>query len=208
MMMHVVRGERGWIEVICGCMFSGKTEEMIRRLRRASIARLEVIVFKPGIDDRYADNDVVSHSDMRIPSMNVSNAREIEESASEAQVVGIDEAQFIEGDLLGAVKRLAAAGKRVIVAGLDTDYRAIPFEPMPQIICEAEYVTKTLAVCHKCGAPAHRTQRIGGGSERVVVGGTTLYEARCRSCFEPPDEDGNLTGQTRLFNGVDSDKND
>ncbi len=205
-MLHVVRGESGWVEVVCGCMFAGKTEELIRRLVRAKIARLDTVVFKPLIDDRYDKEDVVSHSEMRIPSIPARNSREIEELAGNAQVLGIDEAQFFDEGLVQVVRRLANKGKRVIVAGLDTDYRGIPFDPMPQIMCEAEYVTKVMAVCHRCGAPAHRTQRLGGGKERIVVGGGAIYEARCRNCWEPPLEDGEPTGQARLFNGNSSDE--
>ncbi|MCB2200564.1 thymidine kinase [bacterium] len=196
--MNIVPKGTGWVEVICGCMFSGKTEEMIRRLRRARIAQQTAIVFKPVIDDRYDVTDVVSHSEQRIQSVPVKTARAIEEKAADYQVIGIDEGQFIEGDLVAVVRRLANIGKRVVVAGLDTDYRGIPFEPMPQLMCEAEFVTKLTAVCHQCGAPAHRTQRIGGGKERVVVGGTERYQARCRSCWEEPTEDGEATGQTGL----------
>ncbi len=194
----------GWVEVVCGCMFSGKTEELIRRLRRAKIARQSVIVFKPSIDDRYDENDVVSHADQRIDSIPVKTARQIEEMGHDHQVIGIDEAQFIEGDLVEVIRRLANSGKRVVVAGLDTDYRGIPFEPMPQIICEAEFVTKTLAICHRCGAPAHRTQRIGGGRERIIVSGAALYEARCRNCWVPPDDEGEPSGQGRLFENNDT----
>ncbi|MCB2213577.1 thymidine kinase [bacterium] len=200
-MLNVVPKGTGWLEVICGCMFSGKTEELIRRLRRARIARMDVVIFKPGIDERYELDDIVSHSEQRLESIRVESAREIEERAGNAQVVGIDEAQFISGDLLGVVRRLANRGKRVIISGLDTDYRGVPFEPMPALMCEAEVVTKLLAVCHRCGAPAHRTQRIRGGRDRVQVGGQGEYEARCRTCFEPPDDSGELVGQGRLFNG-------
>ncbi len=200
-MLHVVRDESGWVEVVCGCMFAGKTEELIRRLVRARIARLDVVVFKPKIDDRYDAGDVVSHSDQRIPSFPAKTSREIEENAGKAQVIGIDEAQFFDEALVGVVRRLADKGKRVIVAGLDTDYRGVPFEPVPQIMCEAEYVTKVMAVCHRCGAPAHRTQRLGGGKERIVVGGGAIYEARCRNCWEPPFDDGMPSGQAGLFNG-------
>ncbi|MFH0881649.1 MAG: thymidine kinase [bacterium] len=201
-MLNVVERGHGWVEVICGCMFSGKTEELIRRLRRARIARQVAVVFKPAIDNRYDTEDVVSHSDQRIPSIPVKNARDIEEMVGNAQVIGIDEAQFIEGDLPTVVRRLANIGKRVVIAGLDTDYRGVPFEPIPQLMCEAEFVTKLTAVCHKCGAPAHRTQRISGGSERVLVGGEAIYEARCRRCWEPPSDSGEPLGQRRLFNGV------
>lgn len=202
-MLNVVAQGTGWVEVICGCMFSGKTEELIRRLRRARIAQQIAVVFKPGIDDRYDAKDVVSHSDQRIVSIPVKTARDIEELVGNAQVVGIDEAQFIEGDVAGLVRRLANKGKRVVVAGLDTDYRGVPFEPMPAIMCEAEFVTKLTAICHNCGAPAHRTQRLGGGTERVIVGGGQMYEARCRNCWVPPDADGWPVGQGRLFNGND-----
>ncbi len=200
-MMNVVPKGTGWIEVICGCMFSGKTEELIRRLRRARIARQEVIIFKPKIDERYASDEVVSHSDQKLPSIQVKTAREIEELVGTAHVVGVDEAQFISGDVTAVVRRLANQGKRVVVTGLDTDYRGVPFEPVPALMCEAEIVTKLMAVCHRCGAPAHRTQRISGGTDRVQVGGQGEYEARCRTCFERPDESGEITGQARLFNG-------
>ena len=198
-MLNVVPKGTGWVEVITGCMFSGKTEELIRRLRRARIAQLETIIFKPIRDQRYSNDEVVSHSEQKLGCRLVTTAREIEESVESAQVIGIDEAQFISGDLVSVVRRLANRGKRVIVTGLDTDYRGEPFEPVPALICEAEVVTKLLAVCHKCGAPAHRTQRISGGRERVMVGGLAQYEARCRNCFEPPDETGEPTGQARLF---------
>ncbi|MBS1262813.1 MAG: Thymidine kinase [Calditrichaeota bacterium] len=198
-MLNVVPKGSGWVEVICGCMFSGKTEELIRRLRRARIARQDVVIFKPAVDVRYDEEEIVSHSEQRLRSTVVRDAREIEDSVGSEQVIGIDEAQFIPGDLTGAVRRLANGGRRVIVAGLDTDYRGRPFEPIDSLMCEAEVVTKLLAVCHRCGAPAHRTQRIGGGRERVIVGGQAMYEARCRRCFEPPDEEGEPRGQIRLF---------
>ena len=176
----------GWIEVICGPMFSGKTEELIRRLRRAQIARQKVAIFKPEIDDRYSPDHLVSHSDMSLPSKSVGSAGEILEQVGNAQVLGIDEAQFFGAELVGICKRLADRGRRIIVAGLDQDYRGDPFEPVPQLLAEAEYITKTLAICVKCGAPANRTQRITPESERVVVGTRDHYEARCRACFEPP----------------------
>jgi len=180
------RNPTGWIEVICGPMFSGKTEELIRRLRRAQIARQKVAIFKPKIDDRYSPDHLVSHSDMILPSTSVGSAGEILEQVGDAQVLGIDEAQFFGSELVGICKRLADRGRRVIVAGLDQDYRGDPFEPVPQLLAEAEYITKTLAICVKCGAPANRTQRITPESERVVVGALDHYEARCRACFEPP----------------------
>jgi thymidine kinase len=174
----------GWIEVIVGSMYSGKTEELIRRLRRAQIARQHVEIFKPVIDDRYARDHIVSHSELRIPSRAVRSAREILRRSSEAQVIGIDEGQFLGPDLVRVCETLAKRGKRVIVAGLDQDYRARPFEPMPQLLAIAEYITKTLAICVVCGAPANRTYRKVRRPGRVVVGGADLYEARCRHCFD------------------------
>ena len=178
----------GWIEVVVGPMYSGKTEELIRRLRRAQIARQRVEIFKPSIDVRYGADHIVSHSEARIPSRLVSTAKEILPLAGEAQVIGIDEGQFLGPDLPRVVDQLAEAGKRVIVAGLDQDYRGQPFEPMPQLLAIAEYITKTLAICVVCGAPASRTQRTRPESGRVVVGGAGLYEARCRRCHTGPDE--------------------
>jgi thymidine kinase len=178
----------GWIEVIVGPMYSGKSEELIRRLRRAQIARQKVEIFKPSIDVRYGADHIVSHNESRIPSRLVATALDIEPLAVEAQVVGIDEGQFLGPDLPAVVDRLAEDGKRVIVAGLDQDYRAQPFEPMPQLLAIAEYITKTLAICVVCGAPASRTQRTRPESGRVVVGGAGLYEARCRRCHTVPDE--------------------
>lgn len=178
----------GWIEVICGPMFSGKTEELIRRIRRAQIARQQVAIFKPRIDDRYASDHIVSHDEQRIPSTAVSTAGEILAKSGRAQVVGIDEAQFFDEELVAVCEALANQGKRVIVAGLDQDYRGKPFEPMPQLLAVAEYITKTLAICVKCGNPANRTQRITKAKERVLVGAEDVYEARCRRCFEPPQE--------------------
>jgi len=184
----------GWIEVIVGPMYSGKSEELIRRLRRALIARQKVEIFKPSIDVRYGADHIVSHSESRIPSRLVATATEIESLAAEAQVVGIDEGQFLGPDLPAVVDRLAEAGKRVIVAGLDQDYRGQPFEPMPHLLAIAEYITKTLAICVVCGAPASRTQRTRPESGRVVVGGAGLYEARCRRCHTVPDETPAATG--------------
>jgi len=185
-MMPFVRGPMGWIEVICGPMFSGKSEELIRRLRRAEIARQRVQVFKPIIDDRYATDEIVSHSAMRIQARQVPHARSILESVDpRTQVVGIDEAQFFDDDLIGVVEALANSGKRVLVAGLDQDYLGQPFDPMPQLLALAEEITKTLAICVLCGNPANRTQRLVPSEERIVVGGERAYEARCRLCFEP-----------------------
>jgi thymidine kinase len=174
----------GWIEVIVGSMYSGKTEELIRRLRRAQIARQRVEIFKPGIDTRYAADAIVSHSELRIPSRAVRRATDILHHAHEAQVIGIDEGQFLGPELIGVCEKLARRGKRVIVAGLDQDYRGRPFEPMPALLAIAEYITKTLAICMVCGAPANRTYRKLKRGGRVVVGGSDLYEARCRRCFD------------------------
>ncbi|HOC89506.1 MAG TPA: thymidine kinase [bacterium] len=191
-MLSIVPKDTGWIEVICGSMFSGKTEELIRRLRRAQIARQKVAIFKPVIDDRYSTEHIVSHDEGRLPSLPVSSARQILEQAGDATVIGIDEAQFFGPELVDVCQELADSGKRVIVAGLDQDYMGRPFEPIPQLLAVAEYITKTLAICVKCGNPANRTQRLSHDSARVVVGARDMYEARCRYChevFAADDED-------------------
>jgi thymidine kinase len=176
----------GWVEVITGSMFSGKSEELIRRLRRAQIGRQRVQIFKPKVDVRSGEAEIVSHSDMKMPSEAVESPQEILAAVSEdTEVVGIDEGQFFDATLVGVVDELANRGLRVIVAGLDQDYRGRPFEPMPQLMAVAEYVDKTLAICLKCGAPANRSQRIVHATDRVVVGGANQYEARCRGCFRP-----------------------
>ncbi|MGB9772736.1 MAG: thymidine kinase [Bacteroidota bacterium] len=186
--LHSTPRQTGWIEVIAGCMFSGKTEELIRRLRRAQIAKQTVAIFKPRIDTRYSADQIVSHNEQTLNATVVSSAREILEKSKDVQVVGIDEGQFFEMDLVDVCEALANAGKRVIVAGLDQDYRGKPFEPIPQLMAVAEYVTKTLAICMVCGNPADRTQRITESSDRVLVGGTDMYEARCRRCWNAPSE--------------------
>ena len=176
----------GWIEVITGSMFSGKSEELIRRLRRAQIARQKVQIFKPRIDSRYSEDHIISHSEMRIPSESLQASRDLlDRVQADTDVVGIDEGQFFDAELPAVCSRLADQGKRVIVAGLDQDYLGKPFEPMPQLLAIAEYITKTLAICMVCGAPANHTQRLVARSERVVVGGQGTYEARCRKCFDP-----------------------
>ena len=185
--LHVQRGNLGWIEVICGSMFSGKSEELIRRLRRAQIARQRVQIFKPKLDSRFSEDHIVSHSEMKIRSQLVSQAREILDLLDgRTQVIGIDEGQFFDMDLAYVCNNLADSGKRVIVAGLDQDFRGKPFDPMPQLLSIAEYITKTLAICVRCGAPANRTQRLVENSDRMLVGATDAYEARCRLCFDPP----------------------
>ena len=185
---HIVPRNTGWIEVICGCMFSGKTEELIRRLRRAEIAKQKVAIFKPKIDTRYSAEQIVSHSEQALVSQVVEDVSEILKNSGSAQVIGIDEGQFFKGDLVHACEQLANKGKRVIVAGLDQDYRGKPFEPMPQLLAVAEYITKTLAICVVCGNPADRTQRKTQQQDRVLLGAKDIYEARCRHCFEPPTE--------------------
>jgi thymidine kinase len=180
------RPNQGWIEVITGSMFSGKSEELIRRLRRAQIGRLKVQIFKPAIDNRYGEDHITSHSEMRIPSVNVATSRELlERILPDTEVVGIDEGQFFDQELPAVCNTVADQGKRVIVAGLDQDYLGKPFEPMPQLLAIAEYITKTLAICVVCGAPANHTQRLVASSERVLVGAQGTYEARCRQCFDP-----------------------
>ena len=182
----VRQDSRGWIEVVTGSMFSGKSEELIRRLRRAQIAKQKVQIFKPQIDNRYSDDHIVSHSEMRIPSENVKTSDDlIAHVRADTEVVGIDEGQFFDANLPAACNTLADRGKRVIVAGLDQDYLGRPFEPMPQLLAIAEYITKTLAICVVCGAPANHTQRLVQSSDRVLVGASGLYEARCRQCFDP-----------------------
>jgi thymidine kinase len=192
--LDVVRhtANQGWIEVIVGSMFSGKSEELIRRLRRAQIARQKVQIFKPALDTRYADDHIVSHSEMRIPSCAVRSARELLDRVTpETEVVGIDEGQFFDAELPAICDALAGQGKRVIVAGLDKDYLGKPFEPMPQLLAIAEYITKTLAICMVCGNPANYTQRLVASEDRVLLGTQGTYEARCRRCFDPRLSDTN-----------------
>ena len=185
-MDHTRMARPGWLEVVTGSMFSGKSEELIRRLRRAQIAKQRVQVFKPAIVNRFSEAHVISHSDMKIASENVASARELLERVQpKTQVVGIDEGQFFDAELPAVCNTLADQGKRVIVAGLDQDYLGKPFEPMPQLLAIAEYITKTLAICMVCGGPANHTQRLVASKERVLVGAGDSYEARCRHCFDP-----------------------
>jgi thymidine kinase len=184
--LDIVIPNAGWIEAICGPMFSGKTEEMIRRLRRATIARKRVQVFKPTIDTRYSEDEIVSHADLRMRSDAVRDAGEILQRIDwRTQVVGIDEANFFGPDLLRVANQLADSGKQIIIAGLDTDYLGRPFPPMPDLLAMAESITKTLAICMRCGAPAKHTQRLVESEELILIGATDAYEARCRRCFEP-----------------------
>ena len=167
-------------------MFSGKSEELVRRLRRAVIGRQNVAVFKPATDTRSHPERVVTRDDRAIDALSVGSSEELLRRVDDdVDVVGIDEAQFFDDDLVTAVNRLADAGVRVIVAGLDLDFQRRPFGPMPSLLTLAEYVDKMHAVCVVCGDPAHYSQRIAGGEEQVLVGDTETYEARCRSCYEP-----------------------
>jgi thymidine kinase len=184
--MHGFPRNIGWIEVICGSMFSGKTEELIRRLKRAQIAQQKVQIFKPRIDDRYETDKIVSHSAQRLESIAIERAEDVlRHLKPDTQVVGIDEVQFLGADVVPICEALAQRGLRVVCAGLDQDYKGRPFEPMPQLLAIAEFITKELAICVVCGNPANRSQRIVSSSNRVVVGAAGAYEARCRKCFVP-----------------------
>jgi len=167
-------------------MFSGKSEELIRRLRRAMIARKRVEVFKPAIDNRYSENEIVSHGDLRMTSQVVGSASDVIDLLDwRAEVVGIDEANFMGPQLVDVAQRLADSGKQVIISGLDTDYMGRPFAPIPDLLAHAESIIKTLAICVRCGNPAKHTQRLRGSDDLIVVGASDMYEARCRRCFEP-----------------------
>ncbi|WNG42042.1 thymidine kinase [Archangium minus] len=181
--MHQFPTDIGWIEVICGSMYSGKTEELIRRIKRAVYGKQVVQVFKPKLDNRYDETQVVSHSQLKLTSIPIERAEEIFlHLAPRTQVVGIDEVQFFGPEVVSVCEALANRGLRVVVAGLDQDYQGRPFEPMPQLLAIAEYVTKQLAICVVCGNPANRSQRLVDRGERVVVGAAGAYEARCRKC--------------------------
>lgn len=196
------------LEVICGPMFSGKSEELIRRLRRARIARQRLQVFKPAIDDRYAVDRIVSHSEVSLEAIVVRTSEDVLKRLDDrVEVVGIDEVQFFDRGIVEVCERLANLGKRVIVAGLDLDYRGIPFEPVPQLMAVADYVTKTLAVCMRCGAAASRTQRLVASGDRIIVGAASTYEARCRRCFEP-DLPSQLAMELPSGNGEAADNHD
>ncbi len=173
----------GWIEVVCGSMFSGKTEELLRRLTRARIAKQKLEVFKPTVDTRYDEEDVVSHDDKKSASIPVENASQILFYAEEFEVVGIDEAQFFGDELVSVCNELADRGKRVIVAGLDMDYQGKPFGPIPQLMATAEYVTKVHAICMRCGNLANYSHRTVKDDKLVVLGETDAYEPLCRKCF-------------------------
>jgi thymidine kinase len=184
--MDIVTGNLGWIEAICGPMFSGKSEELMRRLRRAIIARKRVQVFKPAIDERYSSDEIVSHNDLRMKSQVIQKASEILPLLDpRTEVVGIDESNFFGPDLATVATQMADGGKQVLIAGLDTDYMGRPFPPMPDLLTLAESITKTLAICMRCGNPAKHTQRLVESDDLIVVGAGGMYEARCRRCFEP-----------------------
>jgi thymidine kinase len=174
----------GWIEVITGSMFSGKTEELIRRLKRAQIAKLNVEIFKPKIDVRYDENDIVSHNQNAIRSTPVNTAEEILLLSGNCDVVGIDEAQFLDQSIVDVCNILSFQGKRVIIAGLDMDSKGLPFGPMPQLMAIAEYVTKVHAICVKCGDIAHFSHRKIDAESLILLGEHDIYEARCRTCFQ------------------------
>jgi thymidine kinase len=194
-------GQTGWIELVCGCMFSGKTEELIRRVHRASIARQKIQVFKPKIDDRYNKEFVTSHNQTKVFSTPVEKAADILHLIEDAtRVVGIDEAQFFDPQVVQVAKRLADRGLRVIVAGLDQDYRGEPFGPMPQLMAIAEKVTKLSAICVVCGDSATRTQRVHNSTDQVLVGAQGMYEARCRTHHTVDEEETKLT---RCFIGAE-----
>ncbi len=187
--MQIINGKSGWIEIICGPMFSGKSEELIKRLRRAQIAKRRVQIFKHGSDSRYDATSIVSHSQMSLPGVAISDINDILKLVDDrTELVAIDEGQFFTDDILVVTNKLANQGKRVIVAGLDMDYMGNPFGPMPKLMCSAEYVSKQLAICMSCGDPANFTQRLTQATEQVVVGADETYEARCRLHFEPPEE--------------------
>jgi thymidine kinase len=195
--------ETGWMEAICGPMFSGKSEELIRRLRRAVIARKRVQVFKPSIDTRYSECEIVTHSETRMQSEPVVSAREIlSKIDGRSEVIGIDESHFFGPDLVSVAEELAEDGKRVIIAGLDTDYMGRPFPPMPDLLALAESITKTLAICMCCGNPAKNSQRLVESGELILVGAAGSYEARCRRCFEPGvPKQGVMPFRPAAFNG-------
>tara|TARA_B100000427_G_C15514206_1_gene597517 strand:+ start:2927 stop:3490 length:564 start_codon:yes stop_codon:yes gene_type:complete len=176
----------GWIEVICGNMFSGKTEELIRRLRRAEIAKMSTVIFKPKIDSRFSKDHIVSHNNNKLESHMISYPKDILRLAKKYEVIGIDEVQFLDDSIVDVCKVLASENKRIIAAGLDTDYLGKPFGPMPKMMCEADYLDKLRAICVSCGNPASYTQRTSTDADQVVLGELDKYEARCRNCFKLP----------------------
>lgn len=204
--------ETGWIEVICGGMFSGKTEELIRRAKRAHIAGQEMVIVKPAIDKRYSEDEIVSHNENALPSIIVDTADQIVLLTGNAKVVCIDEAQFFDNRLVDVANTLANDGKRVIIAGLDMDFEGRPFEPMPQLLAIAEYITKLHAICSESGRIAHYSQRVVENTDRVLVGESEAYEPRARHCFRPPVDTrrgkplGTFNRTKKSLNQEDSDK--
>ncbi|MDR0793913.1 MAG: thymidine kinase [Chitinophagaceae bacterium] len=180
---HLIGERRGWIEVVCGSMFSGKTEELIRRLKRARIANLKVETFKPAVDVRYDETQMVSHDQNAMQSQPVQSSQNILLLAQEADVVGIDEAQFFDSEIVGVCESLALKGARVIVAGLDMDYKGKPFGPMPQLLAVADYITKLHAICVKCGSIANISYRKVADNRQLLLGEKDVYEPRCRKCY-------------------------
>lgn len=180
---HRLSAAKGWIEIVCGSMFSGKTEELIRRLKRAQIANQTVEIFKPAVDVRYDEHDIVSHNANRIRSTPVESAQSILLLSSGVDVVGIDEAQFFDDELPNVAEQLAVRGTRVIVAGLDMDFKGKPFGPMPALLARAEYITKLHAICVQCGDIANYSYRKGDSDSKVLLGEQDLYEPRCRNCY-------------------------
>ena len=176
----------GWIEVICGGMFSGKTEELIRRLRRAKIAKLSVVIFKPQLDSRFKKEHIVSHNQTEMKSILIEDPTKILKLAINYQVVGIDETQFFDNKIIEVCQKLVKDNKRIIIAGLDKDYQGRPFDPMPQLMAEADYLDKLRAICTRCGSPASNSQRITRDLEKIVLGELDKYEPRCRGCFIKP----------------------
>lgn len=181
--MTLTPSNTGWIELICGSMFSGKTEELIRRIVRAQIAKQKTAIFKPQLDNRYSNEEIVSHNKRKIKSVIVQNASEIPKLVGDSTVIGIDEAQFFDDEIIEVCRELSSNNKRVILAGLEKDYLGKPFGPMAKLMVESEYVTKVLAICVVCGNPANFSYRISSESSQILVGETDKYEARCRNCF-------------------------
>ncbi len=185
---NIKNRKSGWIEVICGSMFSGKTEELIRRLKRAQFAHHSVAIFKPATDNRYHESDIVSHDGVRIKSIAVAEAKDILDKTTEIDVVGIDEVQFFKDEIVSVIQELALQKTRVICAGLDMDFNKKGFGPMPELLAQADYVTKVHAICSVCGDMANYSYRKIASEETVVLGEKDVYEPRCRTCYERDDK--------------------
>jgi thymidine kinase len=200
--------ENGWIEVICGGMFSGKTEELIRRARRAYIAGQGVIIAKPALENRYSGDEIVSHNKNAMESILAATADQIVSLAGSVKVVCIDEAQFFDNELVDVANKLANNGKRVIIAGLDMDFKGRPFEPMPQLLAIAEYITKLHAICVESGRMASYSQRVVDNKDRVLIGEQEAYEPRARHCFRPPVDERRGTVRGRFNKSDDHSPNE